>query len=462
MGIWDTLKSHAKAQFLDVIQWQEDDRQTLVYRYPVFNQAIQDGGKLVVRPGQAAVFVNEGQLSEVFTEGTYELSTRTKAISSFFESIKYALNYPYKGDIFFVSTRQFDDKWGTPSPLLIEDETFGMIEVRGFGAYNYRISDPGRFLRELVGNVGLFETKEISEKLKGDLLQYFSDSLGEMGTQNIARLLGQTVDLAQAVSTRISSKFQELYGVTLTNFVISSINVPEEIRKEMRAIDMERARMKRMGQGIESMGENFDKYQQHRMVEAMNTAAARPGQGNPMMDAGMGLAMGQMMGNMMGGAQPAAAPAAAAAPPPPPMAATFHYHGPAGQGQHSAQEIAQKIAANRTGAHNVWAAGWPGWKPWNQVPEIANLVPPEQPAPPPMAPSLPDPEFHYHGPNGQGTNLASAIAAFMRAAPSERHLVWKQGFSGWLPANEVPEIMAHMNAGPPPIPPSGGPPPPPM
>ena len=88
MGIWDTLKGHAKAQFLDVIQWMDDTNDTLVYRYPVFNQAIQDGGKLVVRPGQAAVFVSEGRLSEVFAPGTYELSTRTKALSTFFEAIK--------------------------------------------------------------------------------------------------------------------------------------------------------------------------------------------------------------------------------------------------------------------------------------------------------------------------------------------------------------------------------------
>ena len=102
MAIWDKLKAHAKAQFLDVIQWMEDDRSTLVYRYPVYNQAIQDGGKLVVREGQAAVFVNEGQLSDVFGPGTYEISSRTKPILSFFESIAYSLNYPYKGDIFFV------------------------------------------------------------------------------------------------------------------------------------------------------------------------------------------------------------------------------------------------------------------------------------------------------------------------------------------------------------------------
>ena len=131
MGIWDTVKDHAKAQFLDVIQWEEDDRSTIVLRFDVFNQAIQDGGKLVVREGQAAVFLSEGKLSEVFGPGTYELSTRTKAIWSFFESIKYQLNYPYKGDIFFVSTRRFtEQRWGTPNPVMLRDAELGPVRIR--------------------------------------------------------------------------------------------------------------------------------------------------------------------------------------------------------------------------------------------------------------------------------------------------------------------------------------------
>ena len=148
MGIWDTLKTHAKAQFLDVIQWLDDTQDTIVYRFPIFQQAIQDGGKLVVREGQAAVFVSEGQLSSVFTPGTYELSTRTKAIWSFFESIKYQLNYPYKGDIYFVSTRQFtNQKWGTPNPIMMRDAQLGPVRIRAFGAYAFRVGDPAIFLR---------------------------------------------------------------------------------------------------------------------------------------------------------------------------------------------------------------------------------------------------------------------------------------------------------------------------
>lgn len=458
MSIWDNIRNHAQAQFLDVIEWEEDnDQDTLVWKFPIFQNTIQDGGKLVVRPGQAAVFVNEGVATPAFEEGTHTLSTNNRAIMGILDSVKFGFNYPFKGDVFFVSTRQFDEKWGTPTPLIIEDETFGMIEARAFGTYNFRVSDPVKFLRELVGNASEIDSDAISDKLKSDLLQYFSDSLGEMGTLNVARLLGQTVDLSEAVSSRIDTKFQDLYGVTLTNFVISSLNIPEEIRKEIRAIDMERARMRRLGQGIDSMSDaTFQKLQQQRMVEAVNTAAGREGQANTMMDAGMGLAMGQMMGNMMGNQQGGGAPAA---PPPPPGGATLHYNGAGGSGQFSAQDIAAKVSANPDGAHNVWAQGWAGWKSWKDVPEVASLV---NVAPPPPPGALPDPTFHYNGDGGDGEKPASAIANAVKSAPDGRHFVWKQGFDGWKPAAEVPEIQAHLNAGPPPPPPpSGGPPPPP-
>ena len=151
MGLWDTLTSNAKAQFLDVIQWLDESSNTLVYRFPTHQQAIQSGGKLVVREGQAAVFIAEGRLSEVFGPGTYELSTKTRAIAGFFETIKYAFNYPYKGDIYFVSTRQnTDQKWGTANPIILRDKDFGMVRLRAFGVFAYRVSDPATFLRELL------------------------------------------------------------------------------------------------------------------------------------------------------------------------------------------------------------------------------------------------------------------------------------------------------------------------
>lgn len=468
MSFWNTLKSHAKAQFLDVIEWMEDDRETVVFRYPVFNQAIQDGGKLVVRPGQSAVFVNEGQASEAFGPGTYEISTRTKALWSFFESIKYQLNYPYKGDIFYVSAREFaGNKWGTPQPLSVMDDNFGSVEIRAHGVYTFKITDPVRFLETMVGNFGLFETHEVQKRVRDDLLQAFMQAFGQLGDVDVHKLHSSAADVAEAARQQMDKQFQERLGISITQFTLFP-NIPKEIRDYMRELDKERVQMNRLGMGIRKNADVFQAMQQHRMVGAMQTAAGNEGQGAPMMQAGMGLGMGAGMGNMMqgmmGGMQPGMQqsgmgqqPPAAAPPPPPPPSMVYHYHGPAGQKQGSAADIAQLVAADRSGNHQVWAQGFAGWKSWRDVAEIAQAVPPEAPPPPP-APAV-DEVYHYAGPDGQAQLPASQIRAKVQAAPDGRHLVWKDGMSGWTAAADVPEIMAA--GGPPPMP-GGGPPPPPM
>ena len=461
MSFWNTLKSHAKAQFLDVIEWMEDDRETVVFRYPVFNQAIQDGGKLVVRPGQSAVFVNEGQASEAFGPGTYELNSRTKAIWSFFESIKYQLNYPYKGDIFFVSAREFSgNKWGTPQPISVMDDNFGSVEIRAHGVYTFKIVDPVRFLETMVGNFGLFETHEVQKRVRDDLLMAFQEAFGQLGDIDVHKLHSSASSVAEAARQHMDRQFQEKLGISLTQFTLFP-NIPQEIRDYMRELDKERVQMNRLGSGIRKNADVFQAMQQHRMVGAMQTAAANEGQGSGMMQAGMGLGVGAGMGNMMGGMmggmmQPGMAPGAGG-PPPPPVATTFHYHGPTGQLQGSAQDIANLVVGNRTANHQVWANGFPGWKPWTDVPEIANLVPPEAPPPPPMA--APEPVYHCSGPAGQAELPASQIKAMVEANPGAQVLVWKQGMAGWEPAESISEIMSA--GGPPPLP-GGGPPPPPL
>ena len=450
MGIMDTLKGHAKAQFLDVIQWMEDDRSTLVYRFPVFNQAIQDGGKLVVREGQAAIFVNEGKLSEVFGPGTYELSTRTKAIWSFFESIKYQLEYPYKGDIFFVSTRRFTEmRWGTPNPVMMRDAELGPVRVRAFGIYSFRIGDPATFLRELVGNQGLVATDAVQGQLKRKLVSAFADTVGEAKIP-VLELAAQYMDLGDAMRERMNPWFEENYGIQLTDFVVENISLPPEVEKMLD---------KRTSMGL--IG-NMGAYTQFQAANAIEQAAGQPGGGNnPMLNAGVGLAMGNVMGQQMMNAQQGGGQAyqgnqpMPATPPPPPSAGPtkLHYNGAGGQGQYTAAEIAAMVAADRTGAHHVWAPGWSDWKPWNLVSEVASQVPPDMPPPPGAAPEA---VYHYNGPAGQQQASASAIRAAMQAQPDARHLVWMPGWPEWKEASAVPEIA---NAGGPPPPPSGGPPP---
>ncbi len=456
MGFWDTIKStaveHGKAQFLDVIEWTDDTRDTIVYRFPIFNNAIQDGGKLVVREGQAAVFVNEGTLSDVFGPGTYELSTRTKAIASFFESIKYALNYPYKGDIYFVNTRQFtDQKWGTPNPIMMHDKEIGPVRVRAFGNYTYKVTDPATFLREIVGTSGLFTTAEINGQLKRKLVSGFADTLGEAEIP-VLRLAASYMDLGDALRERISKWFESSYGISLTDFVVENVSLPPEVEKMLD---------KRSSMGL--LGD-MNKYTQFQTAEAIGKMADRPGGGSsPFMDAGMGLAMGNVVGGAVAGGFAAPGGMAGAAPPPPPGGARLHYNGPGGQAQLTAQEVAQRVAQDRNGDHHVWMPGWPGWKPWSQVPEVANLVPPPAAAPPP--PPGAGAKLHYSGASGGQEELSVAeIAQRLAADPGGRHLVWKAGMSGWTPAKDVPEVAQALAAAapPPPPPPAAAPPPPPM
>jgi membrane protease subunit (stomatin/prohibitin family) len=446
MSLWNTIKTHATAQFLDVIEWLDDTRDTLVYRFPIFNQAIQDGGRLVVREGQSAVFVSEGRFSEVFAPGTYTLSTQNKPLLSFFESIKYQLNYPYKGDVYFVNTRKFtDQKWGTPQPVAVRDPDFGSIQIRAFGTFCYRISNPQKFLGEVVGTDGLFTTDEINGQLKRKVLSVFAALLKDAKIP-FDMLVGSGLELAEALKEKLSPKFEEDYGITVTDFTVDGVTLPAEVQKYYE---------KR--QGMAMLG-NLDAYTKLQQADAIGDAARNPGIGGAGVGMGVGFAMGQQIGAGMG--QAAQAPGTfnphtglgpAAPPPPPPAAARLHYNGPAGQGEYTPAEIAAFVAANRDGTHHVWAPGWPGWKAWKDVPEVVAALPPAPPPPPGAT------RFHYSGSAGDSEEIpADEIARRVAAEPDGRHLVWRAGMAGWVEALQVPEIAALLGGGPPP-PPAGPP-----
>jgi membrane protease subunit (stomatin/prohibitin family) len=379
MGILDKLKGHVGAQFLDVIEWTTDDQELVAWKFPIFNQAIQDGGQLVVREGQAAVFIQEGKLSEVFAPGTYELSTNTPAITSFFDSIAYQFNYPYKGDVYFFSTKRFaNEGWGTQNPIIYNAEGFGGLELRAYGHYDFKISDPATFLREVVSTESVVNTAAVTGKLRSKLVSAFADMLNESQLA-LEKVMGQFDELGAAMLEKQGAAFESGFGVSLTDFVVQSVSLPDEVQEFYR----KQQQMKMVG------AQNFTQFQAANAIESAADGTGTGGGGNAMMDAGMGLAMGQMMaGQMSAGAQTPPAPPAAT-PPPAPAATTFHYNGVGGSGQYTASQIAELVAANRAGAHNVWAAGWPEWKAWSDVPDVAGLVPP--PAPPSATPPPPPP-----------------------------------------------------------------------
>ncbi len=448
MSFWNTLKKHAGAQFLDVIEWLDDSNDTLVYRFPVFNQAITDNSKLVVREGQAAVFVSEGRLSEVFGPGTHTLDTRNAPIAAFFESIAYQLEYPYKGDVYFISTRQFmDNGWGTANPIMMRDAEFGPVRIRAFGTYSYRIADGATFMRQVVGTDGLFTTDEINGQLKRKLVSMLADTIGKARIP-VLDLAANYMDFADTLSDRINPVFRENYGITLTDFTIGNISLPEEVEK---ALDT-RTKMGVLG--------DLSAYTQLKAADAIETAAKNPGLGGAGIGMGVGFGMGNQMGNMMGNAMQGGGQfnphqgmqgPPAPVPPPPPTAATYHYSGPSGQSQLTTDQIIERVVADRAGKHMIWAAGWPAWKAWADVPEIASQVPPAPAAPPPLPGAA---RFHYNGPGGQGEKSAAEIIQAVQDAPTAAHHVWQTGWPAWKKVEEVPELASELGG--------GGPPPPPM
>src|SRR5678809_114963 len=180
MGIFDNVKEAAMSQFIEVIEWLDESQNTLLYRFPVYQQEIKNGAQLIVRESQAAVFVFEGQVADVFTPGRYTVEGGNTPILSKLGAWKYGFNSPIKSEVYFVNTKQFTDlKWGTPNPVMMRDSDFGMVRLRAFGIYSMRVSDPQAFIKEIAGTNARFNTEDVEGQLKRTLVGGFSDALGE-------------------------------------------------------------------------------------------------------------------------------------------------------------------------------------------------------------------------------------------------------------------------------------------
>src|SRR5437660_12209116 len=162
-----SLLDRIRGEFIDIIEWTEPAHsEILAYRFPRANNEIKMGAKLTVREGQAAVFVNEGQIADVFRPGMYTLQTENMPILSTLKGWKYGFSSPFKAEVYFISMRQWtDQKWGTQNPIMLRDSEFGMVRIRAFGTYAFRVAEPAVFVRQLVATNPSFETYEISNQL---------------------------------------------------------------------------------------------------------------------------------------------------------------------------------------------------------------------------------------------------------------------------------------------------------
>lgn len=282
MGFMDFIKG----QFIEVIEWL-DDKGVLVHRFEAYDNAIKMGAKLVVRESQAAIFVNEGQLADVFGPGTHTLTTQNMPVLTALKSWKYSFNSPFKADVFFVNTANFTDlKWGTTNPVMMRDADFGMVRIRSFGNYAIKVGDPAVFLREIFGTKKEFTTDSITGFLKTFIVSGLSDLLGESKIPAID-LASSYDELGEQAALRLQPKFEAI-GLKLTSLTIENISLPEDVEK---MIDR-RSSMNVLG--------NMDNYMKFQTAEAIRDAANNEGGGGAGLGAGMGagMAMGQMMGQM--------------------------------------------------------------------------------------------------------------------------------------------------------------------
>jgi membrane protease subunit (stomatin/prohibitin family) len=277
MALWDRITS----QFIEIIEWLDDDHQTLVWRFPVRGQEIKNGAKLIVREGQNACFINEGKLADVFGPGTYSLTTQNLPILATLKGWKYGFNSPFKAEVYFVSATEIPDlKWGTKNPIMLRDPEFGPIRIRAFGSFTIRVSDPSKFLRTMSGADARFEVDELLGQLKSTLLSRFTEALG---VAKIAALdmAGNYGEIAKKVKPTIAADFEEM-GLTIPKFIIENISLPENVEKVLDT----RSEMAIIG--------NMQNYAAYQMASSIPAAARTP---NSMAGAGMGLVAGMNMAN---------------------------------------------------------------------------------------------------------------------------------------------------------------------
>lgn len=359
-----SLLEKLRAELVDIVEWLDDDPTTLVWRFPRYHNQIKHGARLVVRPGQQAVFVHRGHLADVFGPGTHTLETRNLPVLSTLAGWSHGFDSPFKAEVYFVATRQVADlKWGTPNPVIMRDAELGPVRVRAFGNYTLRASDPRKLLEELVGTDARFEAGEISELARSIVNAAFAEIMASSNVSAVD-LAARTREFSDRVRAEVGKRLSE-FGLDVPQLVIVNVSFPEEVE---RAIDA-RAGMNLVGDLL--------RYQQYQTGSATPIAAANPAGG--LAGAGIGLGMGMAIA----GSHAATSAASAVAPPPAPPGELWHV-AEAGRatGPFSRVQLAEAAAAGRLRANSpVWIPGMTQWLPAAEVPALAALfAPPIPPA----------------------------------------------------------------------------------
>jgi excisionase family DNA binding protein len=304
------LTGFIKSQLLEIIQWQDDSRDTISWLFPDDDKEIKNGAQLIVRESQLAQFVYLGEFGDTFFPGKHRLTTDNIPVLSRLKGWKYGFESPFKADVYFVNTRLFTgNKWGTANPIMMRDPDFGIVRVRAYGTYDFRVVDPKIFLKEVAGTDTNFRIDEFADTMRSRLVSMFSDSLGAAKIP-VVGLVGRYGELGDALLNVINPKISQKYGLELSTFLIENVSVPPEVEQ---AIDKKGA--------MATLG-NLNDYVKYQMGQSVAQPGGVGGGAGGPMEMAMGFAMAQQMmqgmaagGAQQGGAFPAAAAAAAAAAP---------------------------------------------------------------------------------------------------------------------------------------------------
>lgn len=357
-----------KGELIDIVEWLDDSRDTLVYRFERLNNEIKYGAKLIVRESQVAVFVDQGKIADVFKPGMYTLDTKNLPILSTLLGWKYGFESPFKCEVYFVNTRQFTDlKWGTANPIMLRDAEFGPMRLRAYGTYAFKVGDAGSLVKEVAGTSGRFTADGITEQLRNFIVTCFSDALGESKVPALD-LAARYQEIGGEIASRIRPTFSQ-YGLELTAFLIENVSLPPEVEA---ALD------KRTSMGV--LGD-LNKFTQFQTATAIGDAAKS--NGNSGMAQGMGIgagfAMAQQMANSMN--------ATTNAPPPIPgtgIAKFFVALDGQQAGPFDMTAIAELARSGRlTGETLVWKQGMASWAAASSVPELGATL---GGSPPPLPP----------------------------------------------------------------------------
>lgn len=373
MGLLDRLRNET----VDIIEWLDHTRDTLVWRFPRYRNEIKQGAQLIVRPGQVAVMVHRGRLADLFEPGTHRLITGNLPVLSSLLGWRHGFESPFKTEVYFVNTRQITDlTWGTPNPIPMRDSELGVVRVRAFGSYALRALDPRALLTELVGTDQTFEADEIHELMRSLINSCLAEVLTDAGLPALEMANAYPV-LSDRLRLAVSERVDRAWGLDVPSLFITNISFPEEVEKALDARS-----------SISALGD-LGHYQRYQLGQSMPIAAQSGGGSGDVLGIGMGLAMASgLTGNTQ---QPAALPPGAATPPLLPPAPAFHLAiDGQSRGPYPLQQVAEALASGELTTETlVWAPGMERWARAREVPMLAAGI-----GPPPLPPESPplDPE----------------------------------------------------------------------